>query len=275
MPLPPSFATRYGPFALVTGATTVIGAHFVRLLSSYGIRVVMVDTNMEFMQKLAEEVHSTQGVRSILLHADMSQRGVAQIVTERVRELDVGLLVHCADEAQHGSFLSSSVENNLNLIDVNVSAPMVLSSVLGKKMAQRGKGGIIFMSATMSRPLPYFAMYGASKNFTAEVAAVLHHELMKRGVDVLSVEQAKTPLQMARHAAEGDLYNLAEDDEEASAIVERALYKLGRVHSFVPHASNRILKSIVGALPRSLFMSVSDSIVKAAMKRQEAPLLTV
>ena len=142
-----TFIERYGPWALVTGASAGIGAEFARQLSEMGLNLVFVARRRKRLEDLARDLESRSKVQVRIVTADLSQPDFLQLILSVTNSLEVGLLVNNAGFGLAGHFLEHALEEELRLLDVNCRAPLILTHVFGRQMAERKRGGIIFVSS--------------------------------------------------------------------------------------------------------------------------------
>ena len=137
----PTFAARYGPWALVTGAARGLGAEFSRKIATRGVNVVMVDMRPDELEQTARQVSegSSRDVRTIV--ADLSSPEFIDAIRKATADLEVGLLVSNAAFGPVGPFAGGSLEDKLRTIAVNVQAPLLLAHEFAARMAGRQRGG--------------------------------------------------------------------------------------------------------------------------------------
>ena len=183
-----TFLERYGPWALVTGASAGIGAEFSRQLAAMGLNLILVARRRERIEELAGRLESTSKIQVRTIIADLSQPDFLSLILSRTESIDVGLLVNNAGFGIAGKFLEHEVEKELALLDVNCRAPLILTHAFGRQMTQRKRGGIIFVSSVSGYiATPYESSYAASKVYELFLAESLRYELGKEGVDVLAL----------------------------------------------------------------------------------------
>lgn len=198
------FVEKYGPWAVVTGASKGIGSEFSKQLAAKGLNIVLVARREDATKAVAESIRSKCNVETRVVLADLvNSDGVERVLSE-TSDIDVGLIVNNAGLEQHGSFFKDDFDVHSNLIAVNVTAVTALAHGFGRRFIKRGKGGIIFISSTGKSPMPWMSSYCASKGFVSNLAYILRHELEKHGVDVTSVEPGVVKTDMT----EGDFQNL-------------------------------------------------------------------
>src|SRR5262245_35151814 len=181
-----TFVERYGPWALVTGASAGIGAEFARQLSEMGLNLVLVARRRQRLEDLARELESKVQVR--IVAADLSRPDFLPGILSVTNSIEVGLLVNNAGFGLAGHFIEHELEKELDLLNVNCRAPLILTHEFGRQMAQRKRGGIIFVSSVSAYiATPFEASYTASKVYELFLAESLEYESKKNGVDMLAL----------------------------------------------------------------------------------------
>lgn len=181
------FAAKYGPWALVTGAAQGLGAAFADAVAGRGVNVVLVDLQRERVAAQAQAVQRAYGVATRAIVADLARRDFMTPLREQTAGLEIGLLVCNAGIGRQGEFLQQDAAAMLQEMDVNCAAPLLLAHGLGRDMAARGRGGIVFVSSGSAlQGSPVFASYAATKAYDLVLGEALWYELREHGVDVLS-----------------------------------------------------------------------------------------
>jgi short-subunit dehydrogenase len=176
--------------ALVTGASAGIGEAFVRALSGRGYEVVMVARRTDRLERLASELDG----RSHAVACDLGSE--APELAGRVAELglDVDLLVNNAGFGTSGPFLDVDPDRDAEQVRVNCEAIVTLTHAFLPGMVERGRGGVITVASSAgAQPIPYEAVYSASKAFARTFSDALHGELRGTGVRVLAVNPGPVP----------------------------------------------------------------------------------
>ena len=183
-------APREAATALVTGASSGIGAEIARQLARRGHGVTLVARREERLLELASELARDHGVRAGVITADLAAReGRERFAAELERlELDVDVLVNNAGFGLHGDFLDGDRERQLSMVALNCEAVVDLCARYAPGMRDRGEGAIINIASTAAfQPLPGSATYAASKAFVLNFSEAIHEELKDRGVIVTAV----------------------------------------------------------------------------------------
>ena len=183
-----TFKERYGPWALVTGASAGIGEEFARQLARMGLNLILIARRKQRIDDLARQLQSASKIQVKPIVADLSRPDFLPPLVSAIGSVEVGLLVNNAGFGLAGEFLDHELEQELALLDVNCRAPVILTHFFGRQMAQRKRGGIIFVSSVSGFiATPFEATYAASKVYELFLAESLGYELKKNGVDVLAL----------------------------------------------------------------------------------------
>jgi short-subunit dehydrogenase len=182
------FSDRYGPWALVAGASMGIGRAFSHEAARRGLHVVMIARGEELLRDIAAEVSDEHGVETRVVVADLTSPDVGAQLADATADLEVGLFVYNAAIAMHGYFLDVPLDDQLASVAINCATPIVLCNLFGRPMAERGRGGIVMVSSNGGTAGAInFGTYNAGKAFEWILAETLWAELGERGVDVTTI----------------------------------------------------------------------------------------
>jgi short-subunit dehydrogenase len=182
------FSERYGPWAFVAGASTGIGAALSHEAARRGLNVVLLARGKERLEATAAEVAGKHGVEVRAVPADLAAPDVGAIVADAVADLDVGLFVYNAAVAPNSRFVDGDLDLHLLSVDVNCRTPVILCHLFGRKMVERGRGGIVVISSMGgTQGAVNFSTYNAGKAFEWILTESLWTELGDHGVDALNV----------------------------------------------------------------------------------------
>jgi short-subunit dehydrogenase len=239
-------ADQFGPWAVVTGASSGIGREFANQLAAAGINVVLVARRLDMLQDLGAALARHNGVDYRTVGVDLSDPGMLTPIAQATNDIDVGLLVSNAGAALPGPFLDSDLQAQRAILRLNTAAHLGLSHHFGERLARRGRGGIVLVSALGAiHGVPYLAHTAATKAYVASLGAGLHDELAKHGVHVtvLYPGPTRTPV-LAELGLEPDkmpISPMTPDDCVSEAL--RALAR-NRVRC-IPGRINRVTAALV------------------------------
>ena len=258
------FRTRYGPWALVAGASEGLGAAFATELAARGLNVVLVARRAKELGLLRERLVADYGVEVATLVLDLASPGLSDAIERETSGLEVGLLVCNAASSVIGPFLDEPLEKHLIELDLNCRAPLILAHQLGFAMSRRGRGGILLMSSLAgSQGAPFIATYAATKAFDRVLAEGLWGELRSQGVDVLAccAGATRTPRYLDSQPPGGGSSFVPE--MEPSDVAAEALAQLGRGPRMIPGRGNRVASLLLRMLPLRTAIGMMGSQTRA------------
>jgi short-subunit dehydrogenase len=237
-------ATKYGPWAVIAGGSEGIGACMAVDLAKVGVNSVLVARKAKPLEAVAAEVRAA-GAEARILGLDLTKDDLLERIREATDDIDVGLLI-CNAGASHrtGPFLEWPVEDVDKVIRLNVIAQAGLAHHFGRRMAARGRGGIVLMGSLASvAGSPSVITYSGAKAFSQIFAEGLWWELKQHGVDVLHVVVGTTRTPAMERL--GIIY--AEDDSVApERVAELSLANLGNGPVFVMPEMQEAFRKFVG-----------------------------
>ncbi|OUS27317.1 hypothetical protein A9Q99_14995 [Gammaproteobacteria bacterium 45_16_T64] len=235
------FKTKYGPWAIVTGASSGIGKAFSEHLAKKGINIVAVARNKENLRKLQSCIEDQYAVKVKTIALDLYEPNAAVKIGELTSDVDVGLVIANAGIQNHGLFSESTDVDELKLLALNVSGPMQLSHIFAKRLKLRGKGGILFTSSGFGyQGVPYFANYSASKAYLITLGEALNVELKPYGIDVTVISPGYTNTPMAE-GTPIDFNKMPIPQQQPELVARVGLHALGKKATVVPGLINKAL----------------------------------
>jgi short-subunit dehydrogenase len=246
------FKQRYGPWALVAGASEGIGEAWCRRLAQRGLNLVLVARREPLLRAAAAEIERRFGVETAVLALDLASADLIERVAGATQHLDVGFVVYNAAHSEIGEFVHQSIESKLLSIDVNCRALVLLTSFFAERLIARGRGAMVLMSSMSGwQGTAMLSTYAASKAFITVLGEGLWSELRPLGVDVhVCVAgatltpgfRAQTPLDKQRRSF----------PMTPEAVVDAMLPRLGGGPIVIAGRLNRVVYALLGRLiPRS------------------------
>lgn len=184
--------------ALITGASSGIGAEFARQLAAAGWKVVLVARRRDRLESLADELAGDRG-RAHVLDADLSDANVSLALADRVEGLglEVDLLVNNAGVCVYGPFVEQDPQDYVQMLRVNSEAMTLLTRTFLPGMIARGKGNVLNVASIAGViPTPYVSGYSATKAFVLSFTKALGEEVRGTGVSVMSVTPGPVPTEL-------------------------------------------------------------------------------
>jgi len=186
---PLEFQMRYGPWAVVAGASEGVGLALARAVAARGVNVALLARRQAVLDEAAASIHADWGVQARAVTVDFTEPDAMTSIAEATAGLEVGLLALCAGaDTRYERFLDSTVDGALDMVQRNAAFPLAACHHFAGPMAARGRGGIVlFGSGAGLVGGPNMATYAATKAFDIVLGEGLWAELHDAGVDVLSL----------------------------------------------------------------------------------------
>lgn len=260
------FLLRYGPWAVVTGASSGIGQALAERLAAMGLNVVIVARRQGVLEKMATDLKARYKVEVKVLSLDLAQLNANEELFIATRDLDVGLLVASAGFGTSGHFLQTTFSQEQEMLDVNCRALMVASLHFSQRFAKQGRGGLILLSSIVGfQGVPFAAHYAATKAYVQALAEALAVELAPTGVDVLAAAPGPTN---SGFAARADMQMGAALKPENLA--QPILDALGRRTIILPGFLSKLLVWSQAPLPRWVRVRIMGTVMQGMTKHQNA-----
>ena len=188
MKTPSTFTKQFGPWALVTGASSGIGAEFVRRLAAEGFNIALAARRGNLLQTLAAEVERRHGITTRCVVVNLSEEDAVDKLDQQLRDIDVGLVVSNAGTGQPGHFLEQDHRELLERFRLNALSHLNIAYAFGTRLAKRGGGGILFGGAMGAfHGIPFAATDAGSKALVQSLGKSLHLELKRKNIRVMTL----------------------------------------------------------------------------------------
>ena len=257
---------QFGPWAVLTGASSGIGKEFARQLAANGLHLVLVARRLRLLEALGQQLNQAHGIdyRAVGLH--LTKDDFMKPPDEATHNLDIGLLISDAGAGGPEEFLAADRHMLRQVLQLNAIAHLELAHHYGRRLAQRGRGGILLVSTMGARQaVPYAANLAAAKAYVLSLGEALHVEFKAVGVQVtvllpgaidtaaareFGFDQANPPMRLMspeQCAAEG----------LAALSANRATHIAGR--------TNRIMAAV---MPRSVVSSMFGKMMRQVVVKR-------
>lgn len=241
---------KYGSWALVTGASRGMGAEFARQLADRGFNIVLAARKKHLLESLATELEEKHNIKTRVIIVDLSETEAADAIIEATNDIQVGLLINNAMMMMAGAFVKHDLNDEINMLNVNITTPLRLTHYFGTQMRERGSGGIIFVASIAGyNSMPYMANYIAAKSYLVSFGEALYHEFKKEGVDILVLSPGLTDTDP--HNTHEPIVGIQERDRTTkdrgmavTPVVADTLENLGRKISVIPGMKYKIMAFI-------------------------------
>ncbi len=256
--------SRYGPWAVVTGASSGIGREMALRLAEAGLNLVLIGRNKSVLEQMAADLTARHEIELRVMGIDLALETAVEAIETATCDLDVGLLIAAAGFGTSGLFLNSRLEQEMEMLNVNCRALLGLSWHFGRRFVKRGRGGMVLMSSIVGfQGMPFAAHYAATKAYVQTLAEALHVELAPLGIDVLAAAPAPTHSGFATRA--GMRMGLALKPED---IAQPILAALGRRSTVLPGFLSKLLAYSLIPLPRWARVRIMGGVMDSMTKHQ-------
>jgi uncharacterized protein len=260
-----SLLDRYGPAALVTGASSGIGEQFAIQLAAAGFDLVLAARRTERLQALAQRLQEEHHINATVIEADLSHPDSLEALLQSTKTMDIGLLVSNAGFGLKGEHHLNVSRRLSDMLQVNCHAPMQLTHRFIPRLIERSRGGIILTSSVEGlMGFPNSAAYAASKAFVNSLAEGLWGELSPLGVDVLALCPGSTDTEA--HALQGIDQSKLGDMMSAAEVARLALENIDQGPVFIAGEQNQEMFGALTAMPRRDALLVMGDAMKSSLK---------
>jgi short-subunit dehydrogenase len=229
---------KYGPWALVTGASSGIGDQFARQLARAGFNLLLVARREDRLRDLRAELGQRRRREIELVVTDLAQPDAVDRIVAATAGRDLGLVVSNAGFGLKGAFESHSRTRLEAMLNVNARAPLLLAHELLPRLRARATAGIIFTGSQEGEaPFPWSSAYAATKAFVHSLGMGLYGELAGTGVDVLVLAPGATDTEAL--GLQGFDVAMLPGLMPPAEVARQALRELGRTPLHIPGADAR------------------------------------
>lgn len=248
--------TKYGDWAIITGASSGIGLELAIQLAEAGFNLIINGRNEGRLQD-AEQLLARRNIQIKAIVADVSESDGIEKIILAAKGLKVGLLINNAGYGTSGLFVNSSLHSEINMLRVNCEAVLFLTHYFTHRFMQEKRGGIIFLSSLVAfQGVPYAANYAATKAYVQSFAEALAVELKPFGVDILAA--APGPVESGfGQRANMRMNNSISPDKIGVPI----LSALGKRTNVIPGLLSKILVYGLRTVPRFLKIRIMKQVM--------------
>lgn len=222
----------YAPhsLALITGASSGIGAVYAEKLARRGHDLILVARDAARLSALAEKLRGETGRAVTVLPADLTDPvQVAKVAEVIASAPNLGLLINNAGMALHGTLTTGAVEDIERMIALNITAPALLARAAAQRFAAQGSGAIVNMASVLAlAPEMFDGTYSGTKAFILNLSQSLAGQLADKGVQVQAVLPGATRTEIWERSGQDVDGFPPEMVMEAGDLVDAALVGLDR-----------------------------------------------
>lgn len=264
--------------ALVTGASSGIGADLARALARRGVALVLVARREDRLRELAAELTNAHGVATEVIAADLTAPGATSEVWRRAAAGgSIDILINNAGFGHFRRFGATSLERELDMLRLNISAVVELSHAFVTAHADRSRDRPAYLMNVASiaawQATPHFATYAASKAFVRSFSEALHYEQRDRGIVVSCLCPGGTTSEFQAISGAGDYGKIANasmlSSEEVAEAGVRAL--LSGKKTLVTGVLNKVACLFTGMMPRWMSSQASMFVMGPPKSDEQLP----
>jgi short-subunit dehydrogenase len=260
---------RFGPWAVITGASSGIGQEFARQIAASGIHVALVARREPLLRTVGAECTRASGVQHRIIPLDLSEPDFLPVLADATRDLDVGLVVSNAGTGNPGEFLKLDRRLLRETVRLGAMAHLDITHHFGAKLTERRRGGIVLAGAMgAENGVPLMANDGAAKAYVHSLGEALHFEFKPLGVCVTVLAAGFTDTAVIGKFGL-DPKTMPMKPMSVEQCVSEALDGLRKNRSrVVPGRMNRMLNALV---PASLARKMEADLLGKGLASRSAP----
>ena len=254
-----------GTTALITGASSGLGAEFATQFAARGADVVLVARRGDRLADLAETLEREHRIRATIIPLDLSLPDAATTLRRELddRGITIHSLVNNAGFGMKSAFVEADADRSAQMVQINVAAVVALTREFLPDLVRDGRGVLISIASTGAyQPCPNMAVYGATKAFVLSFTEALAYETRGSGLGVLALSPGATRT---------EFFDVVGGDDAAvgrfqtpEQVVRLALRQLDRRNSrpsIVSGAANAVTARLVRLMPRRLALAISGRVL--------------
>ena len=263
-----SLLKRYGPWALVTGASSGIGRAFAHRLAAEGFNIGLVARRENLLHELGTELTEKHSIETRSFKSDLSKPDAVATLLENYRDIELGLIVSNAGTGTPGLFGDCDLAHERNLVQLNCITSLELVSTALPEMQSRGRGGVILVSSMMGfQGVPYMAHYSAMKGYLLNLGEGLYHEYKEHGIDVLALAPGATETP-GKNLHDVDYEKLPVKFSSPEFVVGKALSAIGKTPCVIPGLRNHFTACLSSGLwTRKLVQKLMHRLARTAIRQ--------
>lgn len=258
-----------GKTALVTGASSGIGMGFARTLAANGIDLVITARSEMKLQDLAQELKTAYGINIYVIILDLAEANAVYKLTEYLRKnrITVDILINNAGFGKWAKFLDEPLTSYHQMLALNINSLVTLTYLLLPAMLEKKQGLIINVASTAAfQPLPYIAIYGASKTFVLNFTEAIAGENLDSGVKFLALCPGNTATNFAQ-VANADTDGMPVSTVET--VVDAAIRALGRNQLYcIPGKRNYFSAQFARIIPRFIMLKIVENMFRKRVVKE-------
>ncbi len=246
--------------ALITGASSGLGADFAKLLHKKGFELILTARRYDRLESLKSEL----GDNVSLISCDLSKKEGAYELYEKVKNEKIDLIINNAGFGAFGAFFETDIERELEMIELNISSLHILTKLFLKDFKKEGKGYILNVAsvAGLMPGGPLMATYYATKAYVVSLTNGIYAELKRDGVPIRICALCPGPFDTEFNSVAGVKFSvLPMKSEEVAKYALKKLFK-GKKNVIIPGMTIKLTNFIRRFMPTKLLLLCTYKIQK-------------
>lgn len=256
-----------GKWALVTGASSGIGVAIAHELASYGVKLILTARRRDRLDSLASHLTAAHNTETHIVVADLNDSGAPQQIYDATEGagIAVDILINNAGLGHYGEFHKLDAEHEYSMVRVNCEAVVRISRLFIPRMIERRRGWMLVVASTASfQPIPYNAVYAATKVFDRFFALGLAAEVERFGIKITALCPSTTETEFFDISGGGGVFRRLAGMQSAQDVARKAVVALAR-------GKRTIVPNFKGALGAFLTRFVSTRRITAILEKAIRP----
>jgi short-subunit dehydrogenase len=257
-----------GETALITGATSGIGRELAHCFANDGYNVILVARTQEDLEVLAQELTVAYGVKAYGIAVDLMVAGNAEKLYRDIKDdgIQVDVLVNDAGQGVWGKFVETDLQKELDIIQLNINATVILTKLFLKEMVARNSGKILQLASTSSKaPTPLLAVYAGTKAFIYNFTQGLINELKDTNVTMTALLPGPTETDFFNKAGAENTVMVQEGDLADPADVAKDGYDA------LQNGDSKIVSGMKNKIQTTMGNVMTDESVAEMYRKQTNP----
>jgi short-subunit dehydrogenase len=249
---------KYGSTALVAGASEGIGAAFAEYLAAEGMDLVLIARRLDPLHQLADILKNKYKVEVICFACNLGTIQATQQIQDELKGREINLLVYNAALSYIGPFIKNSLEDHIQVAQVNMMTLLNMIHMFGEKMLTKGKGAIILMTSLAGfQGSGYLSVYAATKAFIRVPGESLWYEWKNSGVHVIACCAGATSTPNYNKTHPGKAVFFAPRALAPEEVVDECFSHLGNRPSYITGRGNRVVSFLMQKImPRRMAINI-------------------
>lgn len=255
-------------WALITGASQGIGYELAKLAAEDHYNLILVGRSKERLVVVTKELETKYGVKIVVCIKDLAQPNATQEIYQSLkeREIQVEMLINNAGFGMFGKFLDKEWEGHRDMIQVNLTALTELTHLLAKDMKDNKKGYILNVASTAAYlPIPYMAVYAATKAYVLSFTDALASELERTGIMVTTLCPGNT--KTGFHKTANMKENRKTMDPKTVAKIGYEAMKEGKMRA-IPGIRNKAFIAAAKITPRNIAAGLAKKVQEKKISKE-------